>query len=140
MRWLKPSKKKPPKSKTIKNNKKQKKKNKQKKRKKERTTNKTQKYQKKSFSVMSHFYLFLEGVQNSLFLTTWLKTRAPPKHYKNRGFRDQIFEKQLCITKRPPPDSKNPNPEIPVIIFFVLFFSFNNKKHKNALKPLFFVF
>ena len=30
--------------------------------------------------------------------------------------------------------SKIPNPEIPVIIF--CFFSFNNQKHKNVLKPL----
>ena len=32
---------------------------------------------------------------------------------------------------------KNPNPEIPVIISFPKFFSFNNKKHKTLLKPLF---
>ena len=34
---------------------------------------------------------------------------------------------------------KNPNPEIPVIIFFLpTFFSFNNKKLKHLLKPLFY--
>ena len=32
---------------------------------------------------------------------------------------------------------KNPNPEIPIIIFGAFFFSVNNKKHKNLLKPQF---
>ena len=33
--------------------------------------------------------------------------------------------------------AKNPNSEIPVIIFFLPFFLFQ-KKHKNLLKPLFY--
>ena len=33
---------------------------------------------------------------------------------------------------------KNPNPEIPVIILLSYLFSFNNQKHKNALKPIFY--
>ena len=34
---------------------------------------------------------------------------------------------------------KNPNPEIPVIfMFFVLFLLFQQQKHRNALKPLFY--
>ena len=33
---------------------------------------------------------------------------------------------------------KNPNPEIPVIIFLPTFLSFNNKKLKTLLKPLFY--
>ena len=92
------------------------------------------------FSYQSIFLIFLVGVQNFPFLTTWPRKRAPPKHYKNRGFSKPIFEKQMCVTKRPFLDKKNPNSEIPVIIF-CLFFSFNNKKHKNAAEtPIFIVF
>ena len=62
----------------------------------------------------------------------------PQNTIKTWGFREHIFEKQLCVTKRPVLDPQNPNPEIPVINSFVLFlFSFNNKRHNNALKPLF---
>ena len=89
---------------------------------------KTQKYQKESFSVISQF---LVGVQKFSFLTTWPKKRAPKKHYKNRGFSNPFFEKQLWVTKRPCLDNKKTNPEIAVSIFFTFFFSFNNKKHKN---------
>ena len=35
---------------------------------------------------------------------------------------------------------KIPNPEIPVIIFFAFFFSFNNKNTKLAETPIFIVF
>ena len=103
-----------------------------------KNTKKKKKKNQKSFSVISEiFLLFLVGVQNFPFLTTWPKKRAPKKHYKNRGFSNPFFEKQICVTKRPFLDQKNPKPEIPVIIFFAFFFSFNNKKHKNVLKPYF---
>ena len=100
MRWpfgpphlpLKPSKKN-----KKKNNKKQKK-----------NLNKTKKNIKKwlfQLSVKNSY--FLVGVQKFPFLTTWPRKRAPPKHYKNRGFSTPIFEKQLCVTKRPFLDKKN---------------------------------
>ena len=88
------------------------------------------------FSYQSEFSFFGGGVQNSLFLTTWPRKCAPPKHYKHRGFSTSIFEKQLrhetAIFGQ-----KKPNPEIPVIIFF----SVNNKKtHESAETPIFIVF
>ena len=98
MRWpfgpphltLKPSKKtKKQKTKKIKNKKTEKKQKKGKKNK------KTQKCQKKSFSVISQIFLFLVGVQNFPFLTTWPKKRAPKNHYKNRGFSNPFFGKQF---------------------------------------------
>ena len=78
------------------------------------------------------------GSQNFPFLTIWPKTSALPKHYKNKGFREQNFEKQLCVTKWQFLDPKNPNPEIPVIIVFVRFLLFHQQKRNNALKPLFY--
>ena len=48
-----------------------------------------------SFSVISQTFLFLfGGVQTFPFLTTWPKERAPPKHYRSRGFNKPIFEKK----------------------------------------------
>ena len=81
---------------------------KQKNNKKIKQNRKTKKYRKMSFSVISQKFLIFWWVsKSSLFLTTWPRKRAPPKHYKNRGFSTPIFEKQLCITKRPFLDKKN---------------------------------
>ena len=80
---------------------------KNKKKKKQKQLNKTKTYQKMSFSIISQNCLvFLAGVQKFPFLTTWPRKRAPPKHYRNRGFSTPIFEKQLCVTKRPFLDKK----------------------------------
>ena len=102
---------------------------------KKKIKNKKQKHtnipQKEFFSCQSNF-TFSVGVQNFPFLTTWPKTRAPPKNYKHRGFREQIFEKQLCVTKLPFLDPKNPNPEIPVI-FFCPFSSLSTTKNTKML-------
>ena len=61
-------------------------KNNQKKKEKEKHTKKTQKYprKKKLFSYQSNF-LFWWVPKNFPLLTTWPKTRAPPKHYKKTG-------------------------------------------------------
>ena len=107
--------------------KKQKKKRKKKKRKKTHNTH-TKEYQKKE--LFNQFFLFLVGVRISFF-DNLPKKRAPKKHHKNRGF-SKVFGKQMCVTKRPFLDQKNPKPEIPIIFFFAFFFSFNNKKHKNC--------
>ena len=144
MRWpsgpphltLKPSKK----TKQKKTKKKNKTKNNTKKQKKRprKKKKKTQKYPKKSFSVISQNFLFFwQGIQKLPFFDTLAQKTRTQKHYKNRGFSLFFFGKKLCVTKRPFLDKKNPNSEIPVIIFFLPFFSFKNKKHKNLLKPLF---
>ena len=139
MRWpfgpphltLKPSQKKTQK------NKKQKKQTKKQKKKEKVKEHKNTK--KELFSYQSKFSFFWGGVQKLPFLTTWPRKRAPPKHYKNRGF-SLFFEKKLCVTKRPFLDPKNPNPEIPVIIFLPSF-SFNSQKTpKLAETPILIVF
>ena len=145
MRWpfgpphltLKPSKK----NKTKKNKKKKTKNNtkktKTRKTKKEKEKN-TKIPKKELFSYQSKFSFFLTGYPKIAFFDTLAQKTRTQKHYKNRGFSLFFFGKKLCVTKRPFLDKKNPNSEIPVIIFFsCLFFSFKNKKHKNLLKPLF---
>ena len=84
-----------------------------------------------SFSVISQlFLLFLVGVQNFPFLTTWPKKRAPKNTMKigvsarhflktDRRHETAIFEK------------KNPNPEISVIIFGGAFSSLSTTKTEN---------
>ena len=92
---------------------------------------------KELFSYQSNF-LFLVGVQNFPFLTTWPKKRAPKKHYKNRGFSNPFFGKQFWVTKRPFLDQKNPNPEIPVIIFLPFSSLTTTKNTKVSWNPYFY--
>ena len=115
------------------------KKNQKTKKKPKKQTKKNTKIPKKRFSVISQNFFFLGGgVQKLPFLTTWPRKRAPPKHYKNRGF-SLFFEKKLYVTKRPFSDLKNPNPEIPVIIFFLPFFSLSTTKNtKISWNPYFY--
>ena len=99
----------PQKKKKKKQTKKQTKKNKEGlgKNKKIKQNKKNKKYQKMSFSVISQkFIVFCWVSKKSLFLTTWPRKRAPPKHYKNRGFSTPILGKQFCVTKRPFLDKK----------------------------------
>ena len=127
-----------PKKETKRHKKKTKKTNK-KKPKKETKTKKTQKYQKKSFSVISQNFLFFGGVQKLPFLTTWPRKRAPPKHYKNRGFSTPIFEKQLCVTKRPFLDKKNQIHKFQLSFFFLPFSSLSTTKNtKICWNPYFY--
>ena len=145
MRWpfgpphltLKPSKK----NKTKKNKKKQKTtQKKQKQEKPRKKKKKTQKYQKKSFSVISQNFLFFwPGIQKLPFFDTLAQKTRTQKHYKNRGFSLFFFGKKLCVTKRPFLDKKNPNSEIPVIIFFLAFFSLSKTKNtKICWNPYFY--
>ena len=113
MRW--------PKQKTKNNQNKERKR--KKKKKKHKNTQNTQKYQKTVFQLSIKFFFFW-----------WVS----PKHYKDRGFREHIFGKQLCVTKQPFLDPKTPNPKIPVIIFWSFFFSFNNKNTKMLRNPDFY--
>ena len=90
-----------------------------------------------SFSIINQNFLFWGGgVQKFPFLTTWPRKRAPPKHYRNKGFSTPTFEKQLCVTKRPFLDKKNQIQKFQLSFVWALFFSVNNKKHNNLLKPL----
>ena len=61
------------------------------------------------------------------FSTTWPRKRAPPKHYKNRGFSTPIFEKQLRVMKRPCLDNKKKIQKFQLSFFGALFFSVNKK-------------
>ena len=103
---------------------------------------KTQKHKhtpKRAFQLsVKYFFYFWWVSKISLLLTTWPKKRAPKKRYKNRGFSKAFFEKQMRGTKRPFFGPKKPKPEIPVIIFFGLFFSSTTVKHNNWLKPYFY--
>ena len=114
-------------------------KKKTKKKKKKETPKKTAKIPKNSFSVISQIFLFFwVAFQNFPFLTSWPRKPEPKKHYKNRGFRAFLFENQLCVTKRPFLDKKKPKfINFSYHFFLPIFFSVNNKKHKNLLKPLF---
>ena len=75
-----------------------------------------------SFSIINQIFLIFWWVsKNSLFLTTWPRKHAPPKHYKNRGFSTPIFEKQLCVTKRPFLDKKTQIQKIQLSFCFAYF-------------------
>ena len=79
------------------------------------------------------------GVQNFPFLTTWPKNAHPKNTIKIWGFSNPFFAKQFWVTKRPFLDKKNPNPEIPVIIFFGPFSSLTTTKNtKNSWNPYFY--
>ena len=80
------------------------------------------------------------GVQNLPFFDNLAQKTRTQKHYKNRGFSlfflEKVMRHETAIF-----GPKNPNSEIPVIIFFCLFFSFKNKKtQKSAETPIFIVF
>ena len=150
MRWpfgpphltLKPSNKKLQKNKKENKKKKQtKNKKKEKKEKKEKKRSppkkKQQKHQKIAFQLSVKFFLFWVAFQNFPFLTSWPGKRAPRKHYKNRGFRAFFFGKQLCVTKRPFWTKKPKIYKFQLSFCLPIFFSFNNQKHKNLLKPPF---
>ena len=92
---------------------------------------------KELFSYQS-FFSFLVGVQNILFLTPWPKNRAPQKHYKNRGFSKGSFGKKTVMRHGTAIfGQKNQIQKFQLSFVFAFFFSFNNKKHNNLLKPLF---
>ena len=92
------------------------------------------------FSYQSKISYFLVGVQKFPFLTTWPRKCAPPKHYKNWGFSTPIFEKQLCVTKRPFLDKKTKFINCSYI-FFAFFFLFQQQKtQQSAETPIFIVF
>ena len=143
MRWpfgpphltLKPSKKTKQK-KQKKQNKKTTKKTKKKKNQ-ERKSKKHKNTKKRAFQLsVKIFFLFDRVSKNCLFLTPWPRKRAPKNTIKI-GVSACLFWKEVMRHETAIFGRKNPNSEIPVIIFFLPFFFFKNKKHKNLLKPLF---
>ena len=148
MRWpfgpphltLKPSKKNKTKKTKKKTKQKTTQKKKQKKEKPRKKKKKTQKYQKRPFQLsVKIFFFFWQGIQKLPFFDTLAQKTRTQKHYKNRGFSLFFFGKKLCVTKRPFLDKKNPNSEIPVIIFFLAFFSLSKTKNtKICWNPYFY--
>ena len=148
MRWpfgpphltLKPSKTNNTKKTKKKQNKKTTKKNKKKKNQ-ERKSKKHKNTKKRAFQLsVKIFFLFDRVSKNCLFLTPWPRKRAPKNTIKI-GVSACFFGKKLCVTKRPFLDKRNPNSEIPVIIFFLAFFLFQKQEtQKSAETPIFIVF
>ena len=71
------------------------------------------------------------------FFDNLAKKARTQKTQQKWGFQQSVFEKQMRVTKRPFLDSKNPKPEIPVIMFFLLLVCLEQKT-QNLLKPQFF--
>ena len=94
----------------------------------------TKNTKKELFSYQSNFS-FLVGVQNFLFWHLGPKNAQPKNTLK--GVSARFFWKADVRHETAIFGPKKPKPEIPVISFFALIFSFNNKKHKKLLKPLF---
>ena len=85
---------------------------------------KHKKYKKKAFQLSVNF---LVGVENYHFWQLGPK-RAHPKNTIKIGVSARFFEMQLCVTKQPFLDQKNPKPEIPVIILYLPFSSLSTTK------------
>ena len=79
---------------------------------------------------------FLGRVSKISFLTTWPKKRAPPKHYKTRGFSKLFFEKHMRRETAIFGPTRTKIQKLQLSILPIFFFS-NNKEHKIVLKPLF---
>ena len=131
----------PQKNKTKKQKKtKQKTTKKSKKRKTKKEKVKNTKTPKKSFSVLSQNFLFLTGYPKIACFDTLAQKTRTQKHYKNRGF-SLFFWKKVMRHETAIFGQKNPNSEIPVIIYFLAFFLFQKQKtQKSAETPIFIVF
>ena len=144
MRWpfgpphltLKPSKK----NKAQKNKKKQNKKNTKKTQKnqnKERKSKKHKNTKKRAFQLSVKIFFFFDRVsKNCLFLTPWPRKRAPKNTIKI-GVSAYFFWKEVMRHETAIFGQKKPKFINSSYHFFLAFFSFKNKKHKNLLKPRF---
>ena len=95
---------------------------------------------KELFSYQSNF-LFLVGVQNFPFLTTWPKNAHPKNTIKIGVSATHFLENSFESRNGHFWTKKNPNPEIPVIIFLLPFSSLTTTKtQKLAETPIFIVF
>ena len=90
------------------------------------------------FQLSVHFFFFSRVSKTSLFLTTWPKKRAPQHTIKIGVSATHFLKTVVSFTKPPFLDQKTQNQKFQLSVFVCLFFSFNNKKRKNALKPLFY--
>ena len=105
----------------------------------EKNEQKTQKYQKQSFSVISQFFPFFWWVsKNSFFWHLGPKNVHPKNTIKIGLSASFLFEKQMCVTKRPFLDKKTQIQKFQLSFSFCLFLLFEQQKHKNLLKPLFY--
>ena len=104
------------------------------KKKKKTKKQKNKKYSKMSFSVISeNFLLFWVGVQNFPFLTTWPQKARTLKHNKNRGFQAPFLENRCASRNGHFWTKKTKIHKFQLSFLFVpVFFSFNNRKHKNC--------
>ena len=94
-------------------------------------------FSKMSFSVIRQNFLFLGGCPKFPFFDNLAQKTRTQKHCKNRGSSLLFFEKKICVTKRPFLDQKTQIQKFQLSFFLPTFFSFNNKKLKIVLKPLF---
>ena len=141
MRWpfgpphltLKPSKK-------TKQQKKNKTKNNKKKNKKEKVKNTKIPKKKRAFQLSVKLFFFLTGYPKIAFFDTLAQKTRTQKHYKNTGFSLFFGEKVMRHETAIFGQKKNPNSEIPVIIFFAFFLFQKQKTQKSAETPIFIVF
>ena len=144
MRWpfgpphltLKPSKnnktKKQKKNKTKNNTKKTKKKKNQERKKKHKNT------KKRAFQLsVKIFFFFDRASKNCLFLTPWPRKRAPKNTIKIGVSACFFLERSYASRNGHFWTKKTQIQKFQLSFFFLPFFSFKNKKHKNLLKPLF---
>ena len=83
----------------------------------------------------------MTGYPKIAFFDTLAQKTRTQKHYKNRGFSQFFFWKKVMRHETAIFGQKNPNSEIPVIIFFLAFFLFQKQKtQKSAETPIFIVF
>ena len=81
-----------------------------------------------TFQLSVKIFFLLTGYPKSAFCTPWPRKRAPKNTIKIVVPAYFFLGKKLCVTKRPFFGQKNPNSEIPVIIFSCLF-SFSKTKN-----------
>ena len=132
---LKPSKKQKNKN-QQKNNKKTTKQTKKRKTKKEKVKN-TKIPKKELFSYQSKFSFFLTGYPKIAFFDTLAQKTRTQKHYKNRRF-SLFFLERSYASRNDHFWTKKTQIQKFQLSFFLAFFFFKIKKHKNLLKPLFY--
>ena len=101
-------------------------------------TRKNQKIPKMSFQLSGKIFLFWGGGSKMSFFDNLAKKARTPKTLKIGVSAKHLKQKNICVTKRPFLDQKNPNPEFQLSFFLPFFLLFQQQKHKKMLKPLFY--
>ena len=133
----------PPKKQNTKNKTKQNKKQHKKTKKNQNKQRKSKKHKntkKELFSYQSKFSFFLTGYPKIAFFDTLAQKTRTQKHYKNRGFSQFFLERSYASRNGHFWTKKNPNSEIPVIIFLAFFLIQKQKTQKSAETPICIVF